>query len=308
MALPAGTISISDINLEQGNAATRNVSLGTLRDEWYAQSGDVDFAPGGSISMSSWREKSWTKPFTFKISVALSNYTLRLPTVPTGYTYNYHVDWGDGTSSNVTTSTPFPHVYETPGEYIIQIRGLYPRQDSTLSTSFQDTLREVLIIGDVGFERMSNMFEGCYYLSTVGPIEKFLGTSVDNMFYEAGGNGNLTVSEDLFKNCPNILDFSFVFAYSSLSGSIPANLFRYCTAATNFVGAFEDCLQVTFLPTSLFDYNHAMVNANYLFYNCENMEGTAPALWNRPGVSGVSAFKGCTKLSNYSSIPPPWDD
>lgn len=308
MALPAGTISISDINLEQGNPANRNVSLGTLKSEWYAKTGDASFAPGGNISMSSWREKSWKEPFAIKIYVPISNYTFILPTVSTVGTYNYNVDWGDGKSSNVTTSTPFPHVYENPGEYIIQIKGQYPRQDSTRSTSYQDSLREVLIIGDLGFDRMANMFEGCYFLHTVGSIELFLGTNVGNMFYEAGGNGNLTVSGDLFKNCPNILNFSFIFAYSNLSGAIPENLFRYCPSATNFTGAFEDCMGVTFLPTSLFDYNNAMINANYLFFNCENMEGTAPPLWNRPGVSGLGAFKGCTKLSNYSSIPAPWDD
>lgn len=62
MALPTGTISISDINLEQGKAANRNVSVGTLRSEWYAQTGDSDFSGSGPISISAWHGKEWTVP------------------------------------------------------------------------------------------------------------------------------------------------------------------------------------------------------------------------------------------------------
>src|SRR5690606_24777044 len=50
---------ISDINLEQGNAANRNVSMGTLRDEWYASTGDPDFSGSGAVTLSAWRGKSW---------------------------------------------------------------------------------------------------------------------------------------------------------------------------------------------------------------------------------------------------------
>lgn len=61
MALPTtGEISISMINIEQGNPSNRNVSLGTLRSEWYSKTGHADFSGSGSISMSAWRGKQWS--------------------------------------------------------------------------------------------------------------------------------------------------------------------------------------------------------------------------------------------------------
>src|SRR5690554_1277922 len=61
MALPTtGEISISMINIEQGNPSNRNVSLGTLRSEWYSKTGHPDFSGSGSISMSAWRGKQWS--------------------------------------------------------------------------------------------------------------------------------------------------------------------------------------------------------------------------------------------------------
>lgn len=63
MALPnTGAISINMINVEQGNSGTRNVSLNTLRNEWYAQTGDAAFSGSGAISMSAWRGKEWAAP------------------------------------------------------------------------------------------------------------------------------------------------------------------------------------------------------------------------------------------------------
>lgn len=74
-----------------------------------------------------------TRPFTFIVNVAdavaggsttgIGKY--RLPILSNG-TYNFTVDWGDGTTDTITsTSSPITHTYSTPysASYTIQITG-----------------------------------------------------------------------------------------------------------------------------------------------------------------------------------------
>jgi hypothetical protein len=43
------------------------------------------------------------------------------------------------------------------------------------------------------------------------------------------------------------------------------------------------------------------------FSGCSKLTGTAPALWTMfPKATMGMCFKGCTKLSNYASIPDQW--
>ena len=53
--------------------------------------------------------------------------TFILPTAGAG-TYDYYVDWGDGTAeANVTANTSQTHQYAASGIYQIKIRGTFPR-------------------------------------------------------------------------------------------------------------------------------------------------------------------------------------
>jgi hypothetical protein len=50
-------------------------------------------------------------------------------TVPlfSGETYDFSIDWGDGTVEAISTSASPSHIYENPGVYTIQIAGTFPR-------------------------------------------------------------------------------------------------------------------------------------------------------------------------------------
>ena len=50
---------------------------------------------------------------------------ITIPTFP-GETYNYSVDWGDGTTSE-NVAGDITHTYEAPGTYTIEISGDFPR-------------------------------------------------------------------------------------------------------------------------------------------------------------------------------------
>lgn len=50
---------------------------------------------------------------------------IMIPTI-TAYTYNYTVDWGDGSSNTYTTNTAQTHTYATAGTYRVSITGTFP--------------------------------------------------------------------------------------------------------------------------------------------------------------------------------------
>ena len=90
-----------------------------------------------------------------------ANNQITIPTA-TGESYNYHVEWGDGsTDSNVTGN--ITHTYSTPGIYTVRIRGNFPR---ILFDEFGD--REKIIAveqwGSMRWTSMAGAFNGCINL------------------------------------------------------------------------------------------------------------------------------------------------
>ena len=60
---------------------------------------------------------------------------ITIPTFPEE-TYNYTVDWGDGTIESITASASPTHTYAEPGTYTVAITGDFPR--IFFNTSFDD--------------------------------------------------------------------------------------------------------------------------------------------------------------------------
>lgn len=112
---------------------------------------------------------------------------ITIPTFP-GETYNYSVDWGDGTSNDgVTGSTT--HTYEVPGMYQVSISGLFP------SLFFNDSWDKNKILalnqwGDNEWARMTNAFSGCVNLKV---------TAVDTP-----NLSNVFQLDSMFANCSSL--------------------------------------------------------------------------------------------------------
>ena len=49
-----------------------------------------------------------------------------LSIIPSSLTYNFTVDWGDGNSETITTSTDFSHTYAVAGTHTVTIAGTFP--------------------------------------------------------------------------------------------------------------------------------------------------------------------------------------
>mgnify|MGYP000247615348 CR=1 FL=1 len=95
-----------------------------------------------------------------------ANNQITIPTRNTE-TYNYTVDWGDGTPTTVETGNA-THTYAIPGTYTVSITGLFPQ----IYFSFNGDRRKILSIeqwGNNQWVSMNNAFSGCTNLDITNP-------------------------------------------------------------------------------------------------------------------------------------------
>ncbi len=111
-----------------------------------------------------------------------ANNEIRIPTNPAFTTYNYTVDWGDGTTDTGITGN-ITHTYGSPGIYTIGISGVFP------SIYFNDSgdrnkIIEILSWGAIQWQTMENAFFGCENINFDAIDSPNLSqvTSLKNMF------------------------------------------------------------------------------------------------------------------------------
>src|SRR5690606_39095654 len=113
---------------------------------------------------------------------------ITIPTYP-GETYDYTVDWGDGTSDmNVTGN--ITHTYVQPGTYKVKISGIFPRI-YFFGSSWQDDTsmdnKKLITIdqwGSIEWNSMEYAFLNCTEMDITALDAPFLGnsTNMNSMF------------------------------------------------------------------------------------------------------------------------------
>ncbi|KPM30702.1 Membrane-associated lipoprotein precurser [Croceitalea dokdonensis DOKDO 023] len=90
---------------------------------------------------------------------------ITIPTNPAFTTYNYDVDWGDGTTDNGVNGN-ITHTYATPGIYTVSISGNFPAIYFN-GTNASDRLKiiEILQWGDIEWRTMERAFLACVNLN-----------------------------------------------------------------------------------------------------------------------------------------------
>lgn len=275
-------------------------------------------------------------PFIITVSVTAGQ-TFTLPLVAFGGVQpNILVDWGDGTESEVTSTTDTDriHTYASTGVYDISIIGNMPGFKVNNNTSIRSLITAIVDFGRVGLKTLD--FFGCTNITSIpasGTMEVgYRGLS--NMISFSGfmrGTGITSIPADIFDFSPIATTFSDIFSFTSIT-SIPSGLFDNNTQATSFGSAFSGCTLLNTYPLNLFDNNTAVLSFASTFRNCialtqplqftnntsvtifdsvynmsttsNAMSGNAPTLWLRtPTPSGTAAFRNCTGLANFAAIP-----
>ena len=257
----------------------------------------------GANSTNGGHNVGWT--FTvngFKTEWAVSGddtaRTITLPLVQSRYegslSYNFNVDWGDGSSSVVTAYNDINriHTYASNGTYVVVITGTMEGWSFNNGGS-KLKITKVLDWGNVGFDGFSYLkcgFMGCQNLVSLasGGISKSgLGVQHDGfeqMFFVCLSLASIPV--DLFKNHVNVnasafnmtfgacyslisvpadlfkyninvstLGFLKTFYYCTSLETIPADIFKYAPFNNTFESTFESCTSLTTIPADLFKYN-----------------------------------------------------
>lgn len=141
---------------------------------------------------------------------------ITIPTVDTE-TYNYSVDWGDGTADENVTGR-ITHTYASPGTYRITIAGDFPRLQFFPNSGAETDYGKLLTIeqwGDMEWTSMFSAFMICYNLDVVATDVPNL-SNVQSMSYMFNASESL-VGNDSFNDwdVSNVIDMSWMFGYAT---------------------------------------------------------------------------------------------
>ena len=170
-------------------------------------------------------------------------------------------------------------------------------------------------------------FKSCFYNCTgiqSLPENLFAGcvaaTSFQSCFYNCTGIRSLP--ENLFDRCFSVTDFSYCFDLCTSLQVVPEKLFADCSSVTNLSYCFGGCRSIENIPVNLLDHNRKIYEFEGAFGSC-NLTGESPYtiisgkkihLYERADypdyfhapTSYRHCFYGCTKLTDYASIPSAW--
>lgn len=223
--------------------------------------------------------------------------TVSIPMV-LGGTYDYWIDWGDGTSSTQITAyndTNATHTYVADGEYTIRLIGTLDQLEYT--GNIAACLKEVTKC-NLAFSVIKNMFKGCTNLTNV--VESIFSqttmpTTAESVFEGCSKFGMIPVG--LFDNMSGILSFRNTFKGTSII-NIPTGLFDSNNSATDFSGVFENCARLVAIPMNLFKNNTSVTTFANAFMGDIALTELPNTLFNNnvEVITYENVFSGCTGI------------
>jgi len=227
---------------------------------------------------------------------------ITIPTFP-GFTYDYTVDWGDGSANNGVTGD-ITHTYSVPGTYQISISGIFPQiyfysYQGAASPGDVDKILEVKQWGSVVWGSMFGAFAGCSNLDiTAVDIPDLSGVnSLNSMFLDCSslvGNssfgawetGNIQFAGYMFKNA--VLFNQDIGAWNVSGIQEMSGMFSDAKALNHSLNSW-DVSQVT--------------NMNVMFAGASNFNGDI-GNWN---VSNVTDMGGMFNRTSFDRDISSWN-
>jgi len=270
----------------------------------------------------------------FSITTTASSKTLTIPVAGGGF--NALIDWGDGTTTTVTTTGNKTHNYSVVGTYQIQITGTFPFFDNgsnavsnALITSVDSLSTGMLTSLDFSFYWAVNLasvnasfnttgvtsFRYAWYTCRALSSFPLINTSSGTDFYNTWSGCQLLTSFPLIDTSAGT---SFRQAWSGCAALTSFPLIN-TSAGTNFNGTWTNCRGLTSFPlintSSGTDFSYAWYTCNSLtsfpaidtssattfsfaWYNCSSLT-SFPLLDVSSMVSFNSAWYNCTSLTSF---------
>ena len=150
-------------------------------------------------------------PFISVWKTSSENESITLP-LRRGYTYDFNVDWGDGSSSEVTSydDPDITHTYVEAKEYTVTISGTLEAWYFNYSGS-KDKIISVKDLGTVNWKNLERAFAGCKNLGKVKGGDVSGVTNMTAMFREA----HLATPDVSGWDTSNVTNMSYMFSYAT---------------------------------------------------------------------------------------------
>jgi len=213
------------------------------------------------------------EPFITIWETTAAGEVLNFPAGPVG-TFDYEIDWGDGTVENYNTSAHVSHTYAIAGEYTITVLGQFPSFRLADDITTRDKIREVVQLGITGWENLYAAFNGAFSMRSVNlgindtsAVQDFsfmfsAGFKVTSMVgFETMDVSSATTLQQMF-NSNGIL-------------TTPPDVSTWDTSnVTNMGSVFKNCDAFTTAPDcSGWDTSNTTIMAE-MFYNCAGIGAT----------------------------------
>lgn len=235
-------------------------------------------------------------PFVSTWQTATSSETVTLP-LRANFNYNFIVDWGDGTNSEITSpSDPDKsHVYATPATYTIKIKGIVEAWYFNNGPS-KDQILTVVNLGDVGWINMNNAFYGCTNLTAFAGGNMANVTDMSGMFWGATAVTPITTGWDT----SSATNMSQMFRQAAAAN--PNTSTWNTSNVTNMTSMFSDTTLAN-PDTSGWDTSNVTSMA-YMFMNASSANPNTSS-WNTTNVTSMIGM--FYNASSANPVVTNWD-
>jgi len=240
------------------------------------------------------------EPFTLKWETTTPNEEIQIG-IGSG-TFDYVIDWGDGTVETYNTDANISHTYATAGDHITKISGDFPHLSMQNLTDdiYREKLRDVLNWGTIVWQDWTNMFRSC------GGFTGLTATDLPNLsnvtsfsylgaFSDFGNYYNSTVQNWDVSNVTNMSNFSY---YGSWRNKISTWDTSNVTNFTNFLRSnsqFDNGADLADMDN--FDVSSA-TNMSWMFNRTTQMANVYIGSWDVSNVTNFNTFSNPLIMTN----------
>ena len=189
------------------------------------------------------------------------------------YSYDCSVDWGDSTSSNITTSASPTHTYSTSGIYTIRITenaiGGFPAIYFNDGGDCQKLL-QIANWGSVTWSSMNGAFYGC-------------------------SNMTITATDEATANTGHVSDFSDAWFFCSMMTTFPL---LNTASGTDFSDAWNQCYKLASFP--LIDTSNG-TDFSFAWEFCDSLT-SFPMINTGKGKKFTYVWELCYSLTSFPSL------
>ena len=207
-------------------------------------------------------------------------------------------------------------------------------------TANMTNIPNATITGVTNVTQIGNAFRGSGITAIPsGMLDNFVNVTQATAVFSGCSSLAGAIPSGLLDSMTKVTTFSgFFYNCQGLTGAIPSGFFDNNTLCTNFTQFFILCYGITEIPNNLLYYNSLITTVQSMFDNCRNLilpsvifnlstlgantsfslfmevsntsyspTGTIQDVWNYVTTgTHIRAFRRCTALTNYSSIPNDW--